>query len=215
MTLLLQGTKVNLASFARAAFVTSLVAAIVSGANASVIINDAAVVPNPFFPPGYQLTLTQSIPPGMGLFAINIEDLGSGDYRFSYAAIAEFYSLHNATFGLSFSANYVAANLPLVSNSPTGPFFSILNFAPNESKYLAYWDDRTPFDNTPGANDNYGWVRVTRTGNALVASESVTAIGGGIQVGTSTQIPEPSAMALLLVTSVLVLAKGREKRPVR
>ena len=212
--MILHRTKVNFASFARTAFVTSLIAAIVSGAHASVIINDAAVVANPFGP-GYQLTLTQSIPPGMGLFAITIEDLGSGDYRFGYSAIAEFYSLHNATFGLSFTPNYVAANLPLVSNSPTGPFFSILNFSPNESRYLAYWDDRTPFNNTPGANDNYGWVRVTRTGNALVASESVTAIGGGIRVGTSTQIPEPSAMALLLVTSVLVLAKGREKKPVR
>jgi hypothetical protein len=36
--------------------------------------------------------LTQSIPPGsIGLFAIKVDDLGAGDYRFSAWAIAEFY----------------------------------------------------------------------------------------------------------------------------
>src|SRR4029434_3289344 len=168
------------------AVVTLVIVTFVSLANASVIFNDATISSGPF---GYQLTLTQSIPSGMGLFAIGIQDLGGGDYRFSYSGIAEYYSLHNAILGLAFTPAYVNADVPLVSNDGSDPRAAVLNFSPNESKYLAYWDDRT-FNNAPDPNDNYGWVRVTRTGSALIASESVTAIGGGIRVGTSTQIPE-------------------------
>jgi hypothetical protein len=219
MKLLLPGTKarslqsVRLLHFVplpRISFAALFIGTIVSLTNASVVFNDAAISQGPF---GNQLTLTQSIPPGMGLFAIGIEDLGRGNYRFSYSAIAEFYSLHNATFGLAFTPAYVNGHIPLVSNDGINPGTAVLNFLPDESKYFAYWDDRTlsPF-NTALSNDNYGWVRITRTGSALVASESVTAIGGGIRVGTSTQIPEPSAISLLLVAGVFRAAKRRERK---
>ena len=53
------------------------------------------------------------------------------------------------------------------------------------SAFLAYWDDRDPFESVPNNNDIFGWVSVTpRSTTGLEVVEGVTAIGAGIVVGT-------------------------------
>ena len=69
-------------------------------------------------------------------------------------------------------------------------------FTLDQSKYFGYWDDRLNGD-TPDRNDNYGWVLLTRTASGLVASSGATAIGGGIIVGTTTQVPESASTILI------------------
>ena len=166
-----------------------------TNADAAVILNDASIE---LVFGSTALTLTQSIPPGQGLFAIEIVDQGFGFFQFHFAGIAQEYALFDAVPGLEFTPAYASQNTPLVSNNPVHPGSALLNFAPGESKYFAYWDDRGPFGGGPVSDDNYGWVRLTRDPLGLVASESVTALGGGIIVGTDIQIPEPGRVVLLL-----------------
>jgi hypothetical protein len=180
-----------------------------SHAAAVVIVNDAAITPNPFNPADQLLTLTQSIPAGQGMFAIDIAPLGSNQFRFSYAAIAEEYGLFAVTNGAVFDPAFALSHTPLVANDPTGPGGSVQLFAPNQSIYFGYWDDRN-FNGSPDGNDNYGWVLITRGVAGLEASSSATAIGGGIIVGTTTQVPEPATIVLVPLGIALLLRFRRK-----
>ncbi len=175
----------------------------------TVISNDATIIPDILgaaSPNSQVLTLSQSIPTGQGLFAIEIAPVTSEDYRFSYLGIAELYRLFTVAPGLQLDSSFVVANTPVVTNT-NAPGSYVQRFALNESIYFGYWDDRNngQVDNS----DLYGWVLITRNDSGLVATSGATALGGGIIVGTTTQIPEPSAGMLLLALAVGGLRRRR------
>jgi hypothetical protein len=179
---------------------------------AVVIANDAAIVDNlPDVGSGTFLVLTQSTLSG-GRVANSITNQGSGNYLFQYLGIAEAYSFFQVTNNLEFTPSYVSSHTPFFTNI-NNPGSGTLNLALNQSTLLAYWDDRTVAGGfVPNSQDNYGWVRLTRTASGLVVSDSATAIGEGIIVGTLTQIPEPSSNALLL-GSITAAFAGFRHRP--
>lgn len=145
------------------------------------------------------LGLTQSIPIGRGLFAIYIDALNSSSFEFKAVGIAEEYGFYDVPLGAAFGPAFAAANNPIVSNNGIDPLTSLQLFSLNQSKYFGYWDDRLN-GNFPDSSDNYGWVQITRTSSGLVAASGATAIGGGIVVGTTNQIPEPSSSLLLALS---------------
>lgn len=142
------------------------------------------------------LHLSKSVPAGEGAFAIAIYDRGSGAYDFDYWSIAEEIAFYESSYGTAFVPALAAQLTPLVSNNGTDPGSSTLNFLPNQSRYFSYWDKRSAAD-SPNSDDHFGWVEMRWTGSDLEVLASATASEGGIVVGTTTQIPEPSTMALL------------------
>jgi hypothetical protein len=158
------------------------------------------------------LTLTQSIPDGQGLFAIDIERLTSSTYKFMPMGIAERYGLFAVALSTLFDSDFVVSNSPIASNYTSDVNnIQTFNFI-NQSKYFGYWDDRNG-DEIPNPVDNYGWVKITRTISGLTASSSATAIGSGIIVGSLTQVPVPVPAALWLFGSgILGMASFSKKR---
>ena len=172
-------------------------------ANATVIVGDVAVTP--FTPPPRQLLrLVLSIPQGQGEFALFLDPLNASQVQFSYAGIAEIYSLYTASAGTAVDTAFAIATVPLVTNAVAGPTSAVLPFTIGQSVYFAYWDDRN-FNGVPNSTDNFGWVLLTRTAGGLMASSSATAIGSGIIVGTTTQIPEPAPVALMSLCAGLAV----------
>jgi hypothetical protein len=93
------------------------------------------------------------------------------------------------------------------------PANSLLDFAPGESKYVAYWDERSFQDPPiPNAGDIYGWAEITRTDPGLQVTSSATAWGDGIIAGTTTQVPEPTAAAAMALGTTLLLSVRRRSR---
>jgi hypothetical protein len=174
-------------------FLILLLGALPQNAPAAVILDDAVIVP--LFGSGNYLTLSKSIPLGQGFFAIGIANTSPSEFLFSYAGIAEYSKLFEVASGTRFDPAFVLQNGPIVSND-NNPGSNTQTFALNQSKYFAYWDDRLN-GNAPDINDNYGWVLLTRSDSGLVASSGATAIGGGIIVGTTTQVPEPAAITIM------------------
>ncbi|MBC8206372.1 MAG: PEP-CTERM sorting domain-containing protein [Kiritimatiellales bacterium] len=129
-----------------------------------------------------------------GGLGVQVSDMGGGTYNFSYYLIAYEYGLYSASEGLEFTPQYANSQTPLVSNNGIDPSFSIQNFSLNETKYFAYWEDNS-WD-SPDNDDYYGWVSLTYTASGLVVSDSATALGGGVIVGTYTQVPEPATVLL-------------------
>lgn len=167
--------------------------------SAAVIVNDAAL-DSPAFGGDYGLRLTQSTSgPGQGLVFVSFDDVGAGTFQFNTSlgnsySIAEEFRLFVAPAGTRFDPQYVSSHTPFFTNA--APAFWSLSIPLNSSLIIAYWDDRPPVPAPADANDNYGWVRLTNTASGLVAESSATAIGGGIIVGTTNQVPEPSSALL-------------------
>jgi len=159
-----------------------------SSSVADVITNDAVIS-------GNYLELTQSIPPGEGLFSVSISSNGLGEYEFEYAGIAEEYALFTSVSGEVFTSSCAETNTPFVSNNGSDPGSGVLNFTVDVPVYLSYWDDRN-FDSKPDANDNYGWAMLVWDGSELGVSESATALGSGIVVGTTQIVPTPATLHL-------------------
>lgn len=183
---------------------------------AAVVVNDAMVSDGFYFsghPDVYQyLHLTTTLSSTSGVIN-RVTDLGGGSFRFNPLGLAERYSFFQVAEGIAFNAVFVSANTPFFANfglSRSGT----LSLALGQSALLAYWDDRQKFPSTGLADDddNYGWVRLTRIETGLTASSGATASGGGIIVGTTTQIPEPSPVALFMI-SVGGIAVGFRRRP--
>ena len=171
-------------------------------AKAVVIVNDAV------------LTRTSATRQVLGLsqssfaaFVIYVDAISPSSFEFKAASIAEEIGLYNVTLGTNFGPEFAFANNPIVSNNGVDPGISSQAFSLNQSKYFGYWDDRPLNGNLPDSDDNYGWVMITRTTSGLVASSGATAIGGGIVVGTTNQIPEPSASLLLALSLGVSLAR--------
>jgi len=187
-------------------FLILLACAFPKSASASVVVNDASITSSVYGPGHVFLILSQSIPDGQGAFIIDIETVTSSQYLFSYAGIAEYYKLFTMNPGTRLDAEFVLQNAPIVSND-NNPGSSSQTFSTlNQSKYFGYWDDRLN-GGTPDSNDNYGWVQLTRTASGLVATSSATAIGGGIIVGTTTQVPEPTPTMLVAFGTLLVFVR--------
>jgi hypothetical protein len=181
-------------------------------AAAAVISGDAVLTaPTPFG--DYQLSLSQSIPSGQGSLVVTFNDLGGGVFGFNLAAniysIAEEFRLYQAPLGAIFGADFVLTNPSLFSNA--APSNWSLSIPLNSSVTVAYWDDRTFIPSTPTSDDLYGWVTLTNLASGLVASSSATALGGGIVVGTVTQIPEPSTAGLLGTGTAFLLQRHRSQ----
>lgn len=174
-------------------------------ASATVIVDDAAIVPFPGGPPDQLLTLTQSIPLGQGMFAFRISFLGSDQFRFTGVGAAEVSSLFAVNAGDALDPAFALSHTPVVTNAVGGRNNNVIVFAPGQSILIGYWDDRNSFNQVPDGNDNYGWVNITRTASLLGASSSATAIGGGIIVGTTMQVPEPASLSLLGCGMVLLI----------
>lgn len=184
-------------------FLTSIAAA-----NAVVIVDDASIIDEFFGFDDQTLTLTKS-QMGGGLFAISIATQAEGQFLFEVQGIAEEYALFQVPKLSLFTPSFVNSTFPFISNDGfAGSGVLELNFG--ETAYLAYWDDRGPFDSIPNTSDNFGWVEVTpRLSSGLEVVSGATAIGSGIIVGTTTPIPEPS-ICLLLLGSLLIV--GRRTR---
>ena len=177
------------------AFLMPVLCVFSQSASGVVIVNDAVVGPSDYASSRVSLTLSKSIPSGQGLFAIDIENVTDSQFLFSSIAIAEYFKLFTVVSGTRLDTEFVLRNSPIVSNDDN-PGSSLQAFALNESRYFGYWDDRFNVD-IADSGDNFGWVLLTRTSSGLVASSSATAIGGGIIVGTTTQVPEPGSIMLI------------------
>lgn len=176
---------------------------------ATVLEDDVSIKP---WGSGQTLVLSKSFTgqAGEGLFALDIAKVGASTYELDIVGIAELYGFYEVTPGQVFDASFRQATQPLVSNWGTGGQ-ALVSFAPNETKYLAYWD--AGFAARP---ELYGWVALVRGPDGLLAADSVTALGSGIIVGTTTAVPEP-ANALLFLCGVAAMVaaagvKGRAKR---
>lgn len=196
------------------AVVALTVSGLLSSSSGDIIVNDATITN--LGPYDYCFTLTQSVSPGGGLFAVSITNQGSGTYELQYAGIAEEYALFTATSGEMFTPSFVQTNTPFVSNNGNDPGSGVLTFDLDESKYLAYWDDRTFGSNEsgyriPNASDNYGWAILYWDGIELSVTESATALGGGIIVGTTTQIPEPSTCWIAVIGGLVLFGYHKRK----
>ena len=178
-------------------------------ADAFIIVDDAALTSG--WMSDYMLSLTQSIPLGDGLFAIFINDKGNGDFELSYGGIAEYYALYAAVSGTALTPAYAQNTTPLVANYSPGPFTSSINIPLDESIFLGYLDDRNSHSSFPNADDNYGWVELQNTAGGLTLLDGATAVGGGIYVGTYTQIPEPNTIALLCFGAGAMILRIRRK----
>lgn len=177
-------------------------------ARAEVLPNNIRIFPsNP--PVTYELR--HVVQPGFDhLFLISVFG-NDPQYTFGGGGIAEYYSVHSASFGLEFTPSYVLGDAPLMSNY-SNPFSFQLSLALGQSVLLAYWDDLRVINSTlnaPDEKDTYGWFQLTRTQAGLIVSDSATALGRGIIVGTYTQIPEPSSLAFMLTAIFGLMGKNR------
>lgn len=175
-------------------------------ANADVIIDDAELK---YFDADSDILITTNTVGGLGIL---VSDMGGGNYDFSYHLIANEYGLYSAYPGLEFIPSYADAETPIVSNNGIDPGLSLQTFSLNETKYYAYWEDIFGPNIGIDSTDNYGWVGLKYTGTELIVTNSATALGGGIIVGTYTQIPEPSSALLLAFGSGGILFYRRAKR---
>ena len=142
-----------------------------------------------------------------GALTVIVDDQGGGSYEFSTGLIGMAYRLFSSSYGLEF--------IPVQASDSQNrlvPGTSVQTFSLNETKYYAYWEDVFGTLDDPDSADNYGWVSLTYTGSDLEITDSSTALGGGIIVGTYTQIPEPSSVLLLTFGSGGILFYRRAKR---
>ena len=168
----------------------------------TVYLNDAVIVPSSS---GSQsLRLSKSI--DWGFFGVNLSTKDGSQFQFAYEGIAELYMMFESTPGALVDMAMVLNTPPIVDNSGRmGTFRSTQVFAPGETKYYAYWDDRGgTFNDAAGPvlgrvspEDLYGWVALTRVGSSLSVTGSATAKAAPILVGSfTTAVPEPQTWAL-------------------
>lgn len=189
-------------------YVTTLLSALLAtSANAIVYIDDVTIVYD--MPPSllHVLSLQDSLE-GYGLFQYNIEKVDELQFEFKYLGIAEINSLFIAEIGEEITPEYVSGTTAFVTNRDVASGTASIDFAPSQTRYLAYWDDRNSND-TADIADNFGWVSLVRVGDYLFASASATAKGHGIVVGETEVIPEPSSSAFMFCLLMFVLGIKR------
>lgn len=183
---------------------------IVSG---SIIFSQPAAAP----PGTYLMASAYPGGPNSGFFVLSLSTLGAGQYQLGYYGIAEIYSVHEATSGMAFTPAYAAGDTPLLNNLDTPGTYQF-SLGLGQSKLFAYWDDaHYPVSQPPpGAlhdaidvYDAYGWFRLTRQVSGLAITDSATAMGDGIIVGTYTAVPEPTSFALGLLAAFGIALQRR------
>ena len=175
-----------------------------SSARAEVFVNDAQIITGPYSLP--TLDLTKSIPSGKGWFGVELQTFDSTTYDFRAIAIAETYSLFAAQSGDLVDIAFVQNTIPVTTNQYVAGRGKVPQvFQPNETKYYAYWDDRSQFDSVEGNNnrgtvtptDSVGWLALTRMGTVLVVTGGATSVGAPIRVGSFVaEVPEPATWAM-------------------
>jgi len=157
-----------------------------SQVNADVIVDDAELKYIALF--DSDMLITTNITGGLSVL---VNEIGGGDFEFSTGVVGSSYRLFSSGHGLELTSVQATDWLVLV------PGTSLQAFSLGETRYYSYWEDILGSDrDIPDATDNYGWVSLTYTGTELVVSDSATALGGGIIVGTYTQVPEPATVLL-------------------
>lgn len=212
----------------RTKHVFSIGTLLASSAFAQVHINDVLLTSDPWGQ-GATTYLQSLSAGGQGAcgFSLASVDNGGLSSRISAFNIAEAYSLFVVTEGTAFDAEYVLSHAAVVNNAGTLPSYTIP--FDGQPLFFAYWDDRAFFGGNGawGEVDNsdlFGWMHVAFSLGtdpdtlqpAVVWSllDSATASGGGIIVGTYTQIPESSSAACFL--GIVVFATAAIcRRPLR
>ncbi len=185
-------------------------------AQSVVFFNDAAIKTSSSGP---YLTLTNSVNPSQGRygnFSILITPLGGLTFSFQYYGVAEVFALYAVTSGTVIDPAFAASTPPLVSNNGVGPASSVQTFPLGQPRLFGYWDARfpSPSNKTPDIDDHYGWVWLAPSSlTELRVSASATVIGGGIIAGTTTPVPEPSSVILLMAGAGLLLWRRIKRQP--
>jgi hypothetical protein len=181
------------------------------GSRAAVIVDDAVINVASVTPHFDQFILKSLSFEAPQLYSY-IETLSATQYRFSYVTFAGNYALYPVDPGTTIDPAF-AASAPRLVSPDLNPNSSTLDLALGESKYIAYWDERTFQDSaTPNAGDIYGWAVITNTPSGLVVSSSATAWGDGIVAGTTTQVPEPDAAVVAGLGAAMALGVRRRSR---
>lgn len=187
-----------------AAVVALALVAHTSSARAEVFVDDAQFLTGSY--PLPTLDLTKSIPSGKGWFGVELQTFDSITYNFRAIAIAEPYRMFAAQPGDLVDIASVQNAIPVATNQYVGVLAPAPQvFQPNETKYYAYWDDRSMFD--PGATykdwnivsptDSFGWLALTRVGTTLQITSSATSVGAPIRVGSFVaEVPEPATWVM-------------------
>jgi hypothetical protein len=179
---------------------------------AAVVVTDDAVLKKPGFANFGEYGLERSNPT-LG-FLIWFDETASNEFHVTGYGIATEFRLYFAPAGTQLDPAYVSSQTPFFTNaSPTDANFSIPF---NSKRIISFWQDETwGFPNDivpPNGLDHFGWVELFNNGNEVVISRSATAFGGGIVVGTLTQLPEPSTGLLGIGCSAAIGLYGARKR---
>ena len=186
------------------AAVTLASLAFTSVASADVFSPDAAMERDRYFK-DYWIEVTHSA----ALLAVSLDDWGDGNYRLDYQGIAEEYAFFAVPYGTSFTPQYVGTHDPLVANNGVAAGWAMIELPSQSSQmYLAYWDDRT-WEGDATQEDGYGWLLLGRDSEGLYIDSSATALGGGIVVGTTEQLPEPAALSLAALGGLALLRRRK------
>jgi hypothetical protein len=173
---------------------------------AAVIQNDAMIVTPTTAPPGinsfylfypHQFILTQTAPPGDGLFLLEVEHASSFDFTFRYAGIAEAYGLFLSPSGTILDSDFVNTQTAFVNNW-NSPGEGTLTLGFGQTAYVGYWDKRSGPGITATSDDLFGWALLQNQAGALTVIDSATATSGGIVVGTLQQVPETQTALMVL-----------------
>ena len=172
-------------------------------------------------PPGTYLQSTAYPGDAGGFFVLSLNTIGTGQYRLAAYGIAEVYSVHSVTQGLSLTPAYISGNTPLLSNSGNPSSQYDFSLGVGQSMLFGYWDNAiylggssmpgAPGNPAPDIYDAYGWFRLSRTVSGLIISDSATALGNGIIAGTYTAVPEPGCAALLITGALLALFRTKQR----
>ena len=180
---------------------------------AAVVIVDSAVLAPPVVFGDYQLRIKPAA--GDSTYAlVDIDTLNSTTFKIVNYAIAEEFRLYLAPAGTRLDPAFASAEPPFFTNAVFAtPTFSV---PIGQKLIISYWDDQTylpPEIIPPNSLDNFGWLELQNNSGNLVIVRSATALGGGIIVGTLTQVPEPTSGCLVMSCTVAVLLRRlRRKR---
>jgi hypothetical protein len=190
----------NLTAFVKKQFLACLLLSLAPVAHSATLINNVTIYPDSTLSqPGSYILSYHGFPEV--LFTPNT----SPAYRLSYLGIAEEFAFYHVSLGDLIDPGYVERTTRLISNTGN-PGSADFDIAMGESRYLGYWAGL----GIGGLEEDYfGWVRVSRTPDGLVASESATSVGNGIHVGSFVEVPEISVSLLCLCAMAPLLRRSR------